>query len=190
MEDGVNEKGLAIGLTSAYPTVLRPGINAGILLRMVLERCSSVKEATGLIASLPRSSSETFILADSHGDAGLIECNADRFEQKKGAYVFSTNAFHLPSMRPFRKEGIDDWSADERYQTLLGSEGLLKEGGTVAAERVLAGKNGFLCQYEKSSGHGTILSVIYDMTSHTIYRCEGNPARRQLSEDKRFEFPT
>ncbi len=189
MEDGVNERGLAIGLTSAYPTVLRPGINAGILLRMVLERCSSVQEATGLIASLPRSSSEAFVMADSHGDVGLIECNADRFERKEGGYVFSTNAFHLPSMRAFRKEGFDDWGADERYRTLLGSEGLLKEGGPAAAERVLAGKNGFLCQYDRSSGHDTIWSAVYDMASHTIRRCEGNPGRRPFFEDKRFKFP-
>ncbi len=44
MEDGVNEKGLAIGLTSVYPPSIRPGMNAGLLLRFFLEKCGSVDE--------------------------------------------------------------------------------------------------------------------------------------------------
>ena len=36
MEDGVNEKGLAVGLTSVYPPSIRPGMNAGLLLRFFL----------------------------------------------------------------------------------------------------------------------------------------------------------
>ena len=42
MEDGVNEHGLAAGLTFMYPTKIAPGFNAGMLVRYVLERCRTV----------------------------------------------------------------------------------------------------------------------------------------------------
>ena len=37
MEDGINEYGLAIGLTAVYPTVKQLGLNAGMMLRLFLE---------------------------------------------------------------------------------------------------------------------------------------------------------
>lgn len=33
MEDGINEYGLAIGLTFVYPTIKKPGLNAGMLVK-------------------------------------------------------------------------------------------------------------------------------------------------------------
>ena len=45
MEDGVNEHGLAAGLTTVAPFVRRPGFTAGLLLRYLLEKCRAVPEA-------------------------------------------------------------------------------------------------------------------------------------------------
>ena len=73
MEDGVNEKGLAAGLTSVYPPsgasgpLIAPGMNAGLLLRFFLERCASVEEALVWLKRLPVSSAQTFTLADAGG---------------------------------------------------------------------------------------------------------------------------
>ena len=36
VEDGVNEDGLAVGLTFLFPTVRKPGLNAGLLVRYLL----------------------------------------------------------------------------------------------------------------------------------------------------------
>ncbi|MCL2415627.1 MAG: C45 family autoproteolytic acyltransferase/hydrolase, partial [Defluviitaleaceae bacterium] len=44
IEDGINEYGLAVGLTSVAPTIIEPGINAGMLLRLFLEKCKNVSE--------------------------------------------------------------------------------------------------------------------------------------------------
>ena len=54
MEDGINEYGLAVGLTSVAPTKIKPGINAGMLLRLFLEKCKSVTELTALIGNPSR----------------------------------------------------------------------------------------------------------------------------------------
>ena len=76
MEDGINEYGLAIGLTAVYPTVKQLGLNAGMMLRLFLEKCKTVDEVIQLLNTLPIASSQTFTLVDTGGDIALIECNS------------------------------------------------------------------------------------------------------------------
>lgn len=49
MEDGINEYGLAVGLTSVTPTKIKLGINAGMLVRLFLKKCKTVSELISLI---------------------------------------------------------------------------------------------------------------------------------------------
>ena len=37
MEDGINEYGLAVGLTFVYPKITKAGFNAGMLVRYLKE---------------------------------------------------------------------------------------------------------------------------------------------------------
>ncbi|MFR2406112.1 MAG: C45 family autoproteolytic acyltransferase/hydrolase, partial [Eubacterium callanderi] len=80
MEDGVNAHGLAAGLTAVYPHAIKPGMNAGMLLRYFLEKCRSTEEVIGRIQELPISSSQTFTVADRSGSIAVLEANRDRVE--------------------------------------------------------------------------------------------------------------
>ena len=62
MEDGVNEYGLAVGLTFVYPKVHKAGLNAGMLVRYVLEKCRTTKEAIDFLQEIPIASQQ--ILTD------------------------------------------------------------------------------------------------------------------------------
>lgn len=53
MEDGINEHGLAIGLTFVYPKIRGAGFNAGMLVRYLLEKCKNTKEAIKHLKMLP-----------------------------------------------------------------------------------------------------------------------------------------
>lgn len=53
MEDGVNEYGLAIGITFIYPKITKPGLNAGMLVRYLLEKCQTTSEAISLLKKVP-----------------------------------------------------------------------------------------------------------------------------------------
>ena len=53
IEDGVNEHGLAVGLTSVYPNQCKPGFNAGMIVRYLLEKCRNVSEAVSCLYQLP-----------------------------------------------------------------------------------------------------------------------------------------
>ena len=89
----------------------------------------------------------------------------------------------------YNNDKIDNWFAEERYQTLY-SAFSKKNGGFnfPFAEKLLSGDYGFLCQYDRSTGKDTVWSVIYDMKRHKIYRSEGNPRRYKFKEDIRFQF--
>jgi predicted choloylglycine hydrolase len=121
MEDGVNEHGLAAGLCFVYPKVNKPGFNAGMLIRYILEKCKTTGEAISGLKSLPIASSQTITLADRSGDIAVVECNAEKLvvikpEPDKN-FVAAANCFVSPEMLPYRNTEIDDWRADERYRT-------------------------------------------------------------------------
>lgn len=133
-------------------------------------------------------------LADTMGAIAVIECNAEQIKIEKTlnsniAFVCATNTFHLPGMVGYNNDKIDNWFAEERYQTLY-SAFSEKNGGFnfPFAEKLLSGDYGFLCQYDRSTGKDTVWSVIYDMKRHKIYRSEGNPRRHKFKEDIRFQF--
>ena len=194
IEDGVNEHGLAVGLTSVYPNQCKPGFNAGMIVRYLLEKCRNVSEAVSCLYQLPIASAQTLTLADTMGAIAVIECNAEQIKIEKTlnsniAFVCATNTFHLPGMVGYNNDKIDNWFAEERYQTLY-SAFSEKNGGFnfPFAEKLLSGDYGFLCQYDRSTGKDTVWSVIYDMKRHKIYRSEGNPRRHKFKEDIRFQF--
>ena len=78
MEDGVNEYGLATGLTFVYPKIRKAGLNAGMLVRYFLEKCRTVEEVLEKIKNLPIASAQTITLADKTGAMAVIECNSEK----------------------------------------------------------------------------------------------------------------
>ena len=193
MEDGVNEKGLAVGLTSVYPPFIRPGMNAGFLLRFFLEKCSSVDEVMYYLNRLPISSAQTFTVADVSGNVAVLEscCNkvVEVRSSKEDPYVCATNQFHSAELSSLNNRKIDDWQAETRYHTLVNFlDAHAKDISLEKAERLLRGEYGFLSQYDRSTGKDTVWSVLYDLKHHKIYRSEKNPNHTDYKIDKRFLF--
>lgn len=193
MEDGVNEHGFCGALTSVAPYKIQPGINTGMLLRMMLEKCRSVAEAIHLAENIPLSGSGTLIIGDTEEEAALLELSPDKITVKKLSvekpFLCATNMFNTEEMKPLNRLPKDNWQAEERYETLTS---YLSQHHTELdlekAQELLAGKHGFLCQYDRKTGKDTVWSAVYDLTKKKIYRAEGNPGRKKFKEDSRFEF--
>lgn len=195
MEDGINEYGLAVGLTSVYPTVLKPGMNAGMILRYLLEKCKTVDEAVMELKRLPIASSQTFAIADATGAYEVIECNCEKLSvltpTLEEPFVLSVNAFYSNEMKHYqiKDETIDDWRQQERYfdtkQALMNHQ---NEYSLEFLMRLMSGNYGFICQYDRLTDADTVWSVVYDVMHKKIYRVEGNPQRKQFQEDTRFTF--
>jgi len=191
IEDGVNAHGLAAGLTAVYPVSIRPGFNAGMLLRFFLEKCRTTEDVIRSIQRLPVGSAQTFTVADAAGNIAVIECTPEKSAvirpSAERPFVCATNTFHAAEMLPLQDPGVENCRAEERYHTLV--QALSRRGATAGlpeAEALLSGKYGFLCQYDRTAGTDTVWSVIYDLKGKAVYRVEGNPARNGFIKDEGF----
>lgn len=193
MEDGINQHGLAVGLTFVYPHMRAPGLNAGMLLRYLLEKCRTSAEAVAALHKLPIASAQTLTIADKSGEIAVVECNPKAIEvihpRTGEQFVATANNFNSKKMQPYRNPGIDDWRSDERYQTARFALAQNKNNYSVAfAQDVLSGKYGFMCQYDRRQNADTVWSVVYDLKRKQVWRTEGNPSRRLFKEDLRMKL--
>lgn len=193
MEDGVNIHGLAVGLTFVYPNVRKPGLNAGMLLRYLLEKCKTTDEAVIALHNLPIASAQTLTIADKSGEIAVVECNSKEIQvirpRDGEQFVATANNFNSEKMQQYRNSGIDDWYSEERYQTARCALEQNKNGySTAFAQDVLSGKYGFMCQYDRKQNADTVWSVVYDLKRKQIWRVEGNPSRKKFKEDTRLKL--
>lgn len=189
IEDGMNEHGLAVALTFVYPTKIMAGLNGGMLVRYILEKCKTTQQAINILQKFPIASAQTITLADKTGDIALVEChcqgvNIIKPQQKN--IVFATNHFISDIMTDYQYTGEDDCYSHKRYETLSYAFQNNLDMSLQFAVDLLSGKKGFLCQYNKKDGIDTIWSSIYDLTEYRIYRAEGNPKTKSFCEDNRL----
>lgn len=194
MEDGVNEYGLAVGLTFIYPHIRNPGLNAGMLVRFLLEKCSSVEEALTALKKLPIASAQALTIMDAKGDMVVVECNPLGMEiiypNQDENFVVATNNFNSDRMKIYANpEGLDDWNSRERHEVAYKALFENKDNFSFElAKNILCGKYGFMCQYNRRMGADTVWSVIYDLKNKKIFRVEGNPSRKNFKEDTRLKL--
>jgi len=193
MEDGINEYGLAVGLTFIYPTITKEGFNAGMLIRYLLEKCKTTEEAIKKLKKLPIASQQTLTIADSKGNIAVVECNCNNVEvikpNKNYNFVVASNEFNSGKMLKYNNYNVDNWRARERY--LVAFNSLKEYNNKLSLELVmdiLSGKHGFMCEYDRKTDADTVWSVIYDIKNKKVYRVEGNPKRKKFKEDLRLKF--
>ncbi len=191
MEDGVNEHGLAVGLTFIYPKDIQAGFNSGMLVRYLLEKCKTTNEAIWALKTIPIGSNQTITIADASGEIVVVECNSQKvvciYPNKGDKFVATANNFNSKEMENWHHHNIDDWRSKERYE--VAREALKSHELSIQlVSDILSGKHGFMCQYDRKTGADTVWSVIYDLKNKKIYRVEGNPARKKFKEDCRMEF--
>jgi predicted choloylglycine hydrolase len=190
LEEGVNQKGLAVAMEFVVPKKIAPGINSVFLVRYLVEKCASTKEALEALQSLPTASNCQIILADKTGDMAVAECSPDKIFIRKpvsdDSFVVAANHFSSDQMRAYNASNWNIYSSDKRYQTAYNAlKNIDYVNGVEHAKNILSGKHGFMCQYEKTLNFETIWSSVFDITNNKIYRAEGNPLKTQYIEDKR-----
>lgn len=73
--DGMNERGLAIGLHLVKARPRSPGLTSTLLVRQVLDSCATTAEATALLRSLPHAMQYNYSLLDAGGLAAVVEAS-------------------------------------------------------------------------------------------------------------------
>ena len=76
--DGINDAGLAVSLAFGGRRVTGDGFAAPIVVRYLLETCTTTAEAIAALARIPIQASYNFTLADRSGDAATVHIAPDR----------------------------------------------------------------------------------------------------------------
>ncbi len=195
-EEGINRYGFTAGMTFIKPEIkeIKPGINSVFLVRYILENCKTVSEGLDALKRLPIASSCNILLTDKKGSMAAAECNPFemniRLPEKNNngeTFIIAVNHFTSERMRKHDASNRNVFKSQERYQTAYNALKNNEYKDPVEhAEKILSGKYGFICRYEKKMNFDTIWSSVFDISNNRIYRAEGNPERSKFIEDKRF----
>lgn len=188
--DGINEKGLSIAMSFVNGTVIQPGVSFHFIIRKVLEECASTAEAVKLIEQAPISSSNNFLIADAAGDLAIVESAPQKSvvvkPQADKPFLYITNQFVTPEMKPLDKGGID-WSKSlARYQELESTLNTIKQMDLETAKTTLA--NPCVCLNLKKHQFGTIWSVVANLSTLEIERAESKPSTKNYKSETRLNW--
>jgi predicted choloylglycine hydrolase len=186
-EDGINEKGLAIGMTYVWAHELKAGFSSMFFVRYILEKCATVKEGLKAIYDIPIGGTYNLIVVDKN-EIVHVECSPQKITVDKGDCAIATNHFVSEGMKQY-EETKNLYYSYERYKT--GYDALRKGLDNVSVEyakAILSGKFGFMCQYEKGLHFDTVWSSVFDISHNKLYRAEGNPSRTTFKEDIRLNW--
>lgn len=159
---------------------LRPGLNACLAVRYLLEKAGSTAQALDLLAELPLSSNCCLLLADAAGDLAVAECApARRVIRQSDTAVCAVNRFQTPALRSLDAAQGDDYHAAERYHVVMDT-----------LPRLLRGEYGFLCQYDGTpdfeTGGSSVWSTVFDLPARTVLRAAGDPRFLPFRRDRRL----
>lgn len=105
--DGLNEHGLFVSFNGAgpHPDPAFPGLSFHLIVRYLLEKCSSALEAKVALLELPIKEPKSYLVVDSK-DAYVVEAHPSRREvrQMDGEMLIVTNHYMHQGMAPLQKE--------------------------------------------------------------------------------------
>ncbi|SDJ16345.1 C45 family autoproteolytic acyltransferase/hydolase [Salimicrobium halophilum] len=105
--DGVNEQGLVIGLHFVSNDGYRKGVSPWISVRMVLDMCSSVEEATSMLKEIPHAACYNFSLGDSRGNMAVVEASPENIMVRRDDFLTCVNHFQDDDLKDKNRNIID-----------------------------------------------------------------------------------
>ena len=173
--DGVNDAGLFVCLhvvLSDEPKSARPGVPFHLIPRILLEMCSSVKEALDLITIMPHLHSFNYLLADPGGFAA-VECHADRLRilYPQGDTLAVGNFFRHPDMAPLQRHRQQ--TVSRRRVAYLESGAWQTSAAWQSVQATLQDHEAPVCGHD--GGHTTLWSAAADLTERRILYATGAP---------------
>lgn len=195
-EEGMNEHGLAVAMTFVMTALekIQAGFNSCFIVRYLLEKASSTKEAIALLMDLPIASNCNLLLVDKSGNMVVVECTPtvkkinEARTGEHGRIICTVNSFISESMRMYDDAKGNDYDSYQRYRTVMDRFSLMdtKNDWLQATQQLLRGEYGFMCQYDGETDFETIWSSIFDLASLCIYRAEGDPRKKKFIADTRL----
>ncbi|UOE95214.1 C45 family peptidase [Alkalihalobacillus sp. LMS39] len=185
--DGLNEKGLFIGMTLVPEEKTRPGINFYFAVRYILEHCQNVNEAIKVLENFHSSLSNNYLIADQSGNMAVVEVGPNHFHVIRPdhgeSFIVSTNHFTHATSNP-----IASWSKTCERKTSMSQ--FLQEHETLSeqtAKQMMSDTKGHVCLHLNQYNFGTLYSLVLNLNNLTIQRAEGAPNRSKYKIDNRLK---
>jgi predicted choloylglycine hydrolase len=101
--DGMNERGLVIGLHRVRTSPRLPGFCCVVIVRVVLDQCATTADAVALLRRLPHAMAYNYSLLDAEGVAAVVEAVPGSVAVRTGPWLACTNHFQSPLLRSLNR---------------------------------------------------------------------------------------
>jgi predicted choloylglycine hydrolase len=101
--DGMNQHGLMIGLHLIKKNPRFPGLSSILIVRMILDQCSTTEEAVAKLRQLPHAMQYNYSLLDANGAAAVVEAGSGAVAVRTGSWLACTNHFQSALLRPLNR---------------------------------------------------------------------------------------
>ena len=122
--DGMNEKGLVVGLHFVNHEYKAEGFLATTIVRMLLEQCASMEEAVDFISSIPHGYCYNYSITDPSGKGVIVEASPQKQIVNYGPPLVCTNHFQSNSLKDKNKKEIQGSMKRKDYLSGLLTEKL------------------------------------------------------------------
>jgi predicted choloylglycine hydrolase len=158
--DGMNDAGLAVSLTFGGRRVMGDGFGIPLVVRYLLETCTSVAEARATLARLPYSLAHNLTVVDGEGEVLTAYLSPDR-EPIFRAFPAATN-----------HQGIVEWPEQAKATRTIERERCIVERLDDEDETVEGFADAFLraplFSTAYASGWGTLYTAVYRPTEAVV----------------------
>jgi predicted choloylglycine hydrolase len=118
---GINEDGLAIGLTAVpgYPHD-KPGVILHLATRWVLDNCSAVEDAVAFMKRIPHFRGNNYLIADKDGAIVLVEGSPEKVKvtDASDGIAYAANRYQTPEMRKLEDVRFANQTSDLRHNNI------------------------------------------------------------------------
>ena len=104
--DGMNERGLVVGLHFVNNHDKEEGFIATTIVRMLLDQCGCIKEAIDLISTIPHGFCYNYSITDPSGRAVVVEASPQKQVVSFGKPLICTNHFESEALQENNRKDI------------------------------------------------------------------------------------
>lgn len=182
--DGVNERGLFIGLHKVMADrapQYAPGIPYHLMPRLALDLCATTAETVRLFAQIPQLASFNYTIADKHADFARIECypGLPIAVQRSQEIIATTNHYNSAELAKMvgRRPIADSQARESSLRAAVAHE---RGDPWVQTAQALSDHATPLCCHKEFGT--TLWSGLFDLTSERVAYAFGPPCSTAYRE--------
>ncbi|WP_040982814.1 acyl-CoA--6-aminopenicillanic acid acyltransferase [Oceanobacillus jeddahense] len=176
--DGMNEKGLVIGLHLVNEAAAQKGFLATMICRLVLEQCADTNEAVSFIKQIPHQYCFNFSIMDKEGNNAIVEAAPEQQIVHKNSKLICTNHFESEQLKKKNRVFINRSLDRKNYLATLEKEDLT----LISAYHIFNNEDSPLFFKDYEEYFGTLHTVMYcPKDLHVVVGVGGNCEPYELS---------